>query len=165
MAGDGSVLSQLQQIIEGKPRCGITDTVVHKSSGGKRIGFRGVLQLNGQERQQFVFTGFSYTPEEPESIGVMVKLVKMAMDQDRLILIYFADRKFHRSMVFDPAAFAQFGDQETKAEERQTRKERWVNLPRQYSCTLRELADGDGEPRTEELQRGSPGAEKGWFDV
>lgn len=165
MSGDGSVLSELRQIIEGKPRCGISSQIDHKGSGGKRIGFRGVLQINPQERQRFVFTGFSYLPDEPETIGVMLKLVKIALDQDRLILVYFQDQPFTRSMVFDPAAFERFGEAETKASERQQRGERWVNLPRQYSCSLRELADGDAEPRTDELPRGSPGSQQGWFDV
>jgi hypothetical protein len=164
MAGDGSVLSELRQIIEGKPRCGITDSIRHRGSGNKLIGFRGVLQVNPEERQQFVFTGFSYLPDEPETIGVMQKLVKMAADQDRLILVYYQDHPFYRSMVFHPTAYERVGEPETKAAERQKRGERWLNLPRQYSCSLRELADREAEPRTEELPRGTDGGQ-GWFDA
>jgi hypothetical protein len=160
----GSVLDHLRQLVVNRPKCGISGEIDHKASGGKRIGFRGVLQLNPEERQEFVFTGFSYLPDEPETIGVMVKLVKIAAAEDRLILVYFDDRDFSRSLVFHPAAYERFGESETKDEGRRKRGERWVNLPRQYSCTLRELADGTAEPRTEELPRGSKGG-KGWFDV
>jgi len=81
MSGDGSVLAELKQIIEGKPRCGITSEIIHRATD-KRIGYRGVLQLNPEDRQDFCFTGFSYLPDPPETIGVMRKIQQIALESN-----------------------------------------------------------------------------------
>lgn len=162
MVGDGSVMAEIRDIIRGKSGCGIRDPIYHKPTD-RMIGFRGYLQLNADIQRKFIFTGFDYRPPPPESIGVMKKLVKIGLDQGRLILVYFQDGGFPRSMVFHPVAFEKFGEAETKATERQARDERWVNLDRDFSCTLRDLASGRDEPRTD-AETARDGDLTGWFE-
>lgn len=159
----GEVLAHIHDIVSNRRGSRIASSIRHKGSGGKQIGFRGTLQLTSDWRQKFVLTGFRYMPDPPETIGVMEKLVKVAQGEGRMILVYFDDRSFDGSLVFDPQAYADHGRRRAKNERRQRSGERWLNLPRGWGVELRTYADGRDEPRTTPPDP-EPG-EGGWFSV
>lgn len=160
----GTVLDHVKQVIGGRNGCQITSSIEDKKTG-KRIGFRGIMQMNPHETRKVVLTGFKYLPEPPETIGVMEKIAKVGGAEDRLIIIYFDDRQFHRSLVFHPQAFIEHGITEAKQEERKARGERWLNLDRSWACTLREYADGDASPQVEPTKQEQIRRDGGWFSV
>jgi hypothetical protein len=145
----GTVLSNLKRLVKNRPGCRIQGSVIDKTGTGKQIGYRAIIQVNAEERLKFVLTGFSYLPDEPETIGVMKKIPRIGDGESRLILVYFDDRPLKEAMVFHPQAFLDHGEPEAKEEERQARGERWLNLPREYACRLRGYADGEATPRVE----------------
>lgn len=159
----GSVLADLKKIVSQRERCGIRSSIKHKGSGNRLIGYRGVLQLTETRRERFVFTGFKYMPDPPETIGVMAKLVRIGIAEERLILVYFADRTFERSLVFDPVAYERHGQEGAKKDTRKRRGERWRNLPRQMGAELVDYSQDRDEPSLEPPDTGEP--EKGWFHV
>jgi hypothetical protein len=145
----GTVLSNLKRLVTDRPGCRIQGNIIDKTGTGKQIGYRAILQVNAEDRVKFVLTGFSYLPDEPETIGVMKKIPRIGTGESRLILVYFDDRPLTEAMVFQPQAFLDHGESEAKEKERQARGERWLNLPRGYACSLREYADGEATPRVD----------------
>jgi hypothetical protein len=160
----GTVLDQLYRMVKGRDHCRITSSIEDKKTG-RKIGFRGHMMMDFGEEASVVLTGFKYLPDKPETIGVMEKLAKIGAAEDRIIIIYFADREFHRSLVFHPQAFVAHGIEEVKQEERQERGERWLNLDRDWACTLREYAEGSDEPQVEPTKRQEVERDGGWFSV
>jgi len=160
----GTVLDHLYELITGKDGSRITGSIEDKKTG-RRIGFRAELQLNAHEREMFVATGFSYLPDPPETIGVMEKLAKIGAAESRQILVYFDDRHLAEALVFHPQAFVAHGIEEAKQAERKERGERWLNLDRDWAVSLREFADGDGEPQVEPTKREQIERDGGWFSV
>lgn len=159
----GNVLSNLKQTVKNRTGCRIGSSIIHKAGDGKRIGFRGTLQVSREEREKFVLTGFSYLPDRPETIGVMKKLALIGEAEGRKILVYFLDQPFSRSMLFYPEAFLHHGEPEAKQETRKRRNERWLNLERDLACSLREYADGRDEPQLAPRKKAEP--DGGWFNV
>lgn len=164
MPGDGSVLERLFRMINEKPGCGVKNTIRDKKTD-RKIGFRAVLRMDYGEQEQMVATGFSYLPDRPETIGVMAKIAKIGAAEDRQILVYFDDRPFHGSLIFHPRSFLDHGISEAKQDERKQRGEQWLNLDRDWACTLREYADGKAEPRVEPTKQERIERDGGWFDV
>ena len=164
MPSDGSVLDNLYRLLNERGHSRVTSTVKDKKTD-RKIGFRAQMQMDYGETLDVVATGFSYLPDRPESIGVMEKIARIGAAEDRIIVLYFDDRQFHRSLVFDPQAFIDHGLSEAKQEERKERGERWLNLDRDWACTLREYADGDATPRVEPTKQEEIERDGGWFDV
>lgn len=164
MPSDGSVLDRLYKMLNGRKGCRITSTIKDKKTD-RRIGFRGVMQMDYGDAEKVVLTGFKYLPDRPESIGVMEKIARIGAAEDRIIVLYFDDRQFHRSLIFHPRSFLDHGISEAKQDERQQRGESWLNLDRDWACTLREYADGDATPRVEPTKQEEIERDGGWFDV
>lgn len=164
MPSDGSTLDHLYKLLNERGHSRVTSTVKDRKTD-RRIGFRAQMQMDYGETLDVVATGFSYLPDRPESIGVMEKIAKIGEAEDRIILLYFDDRQFHRSLVFHPASFLDHGIREAKQEERQERGEQWLNLDRDWAVTLREYANGDAEPTVEPTQQEKIERDGGWFDV
>lgn len=145
----GTVLSNLKRQIKNRDGCKLQGEIIDKTGTGKPIGFRCILQISEEERLKFVATGFKYLPDPPETIGVMRKLPNIGLGEHRLVFVYFDDRSMRDGMVFQPLAFTEHGERQTKKESRKKRGERWLNLPRGFGCSLQEYADGIDEPRVE----------------
>jgi len=160
----GTVLDHVFQMLNERRGCQISSQIEDKKTG-RRIGFRGSMQMDYGAAIKAVITGFSYLPDPPETIGVMEKIAKIGAAEERLIIVYFDDRPFHRSLVFHPQAFIEHGLSEAKAEERKQRGERWLNLDRDWAVSLREYADGDASPKEEPTRREQIERDGGWFSV
>lgn len=160
----GAVLDRLGKLIADRRGSQITGNIIDKRTG-KRIGYRGTLQMDFGDRIQAVLTGFKYLPEAPETIGVTEKLAKIGAAEERHVIVYFDDRKLHQAMVFHPEAHIQHGTPEVKKEKRQKRNERWRNLDRSWACTLREFAEQKAEPQVQPRETEQRQAEGGWFDA
>jgi len=159
-----SVLDNVYRMVNGRRGCRITSTVNDRKTG-RKIGFRATMQMDYGDAVKAVITGFSYLPDPPETIGVMEKIAKIGAGESRIIVVYFDDRQFHRSLVFDPQAFIDHGLSEAKQEERKARGERWLNLDRDWAVSLRDYADGDAEPRVEPTKKEQIERDGGWFSV
>lgn len=160
----GTVLDHVFQMMKDRRGCRISSQIEDKKTG-RRIGFRGSMQMDFGDARKVVITGFSYLPDRPESIGVMEKIAKIGAAEERLIIVYFDDRPFHKSLVFHPQAFIEHGLSEAKQEERKERGERWLNLDRDWAVSLRDYADGDGDPRQEPTKKEQIERDGGWFSV
>lgn len=160
----GTVLDHVYRMVNGRNGCRITSSIEDKKTG-RRIGFRAIMQMDFGDAKKVVLTGFSYLPEPPETIGVMEKIAKIGAAEERLIIVYFDDRAFHKSLVFHPQAFIEHGLSEAKQEERKARGERWLNLDRSWACTLREYAEGSDDPQVEPTKQEQIRRDGGCFSV
>lgn len=160
----GTVLDNLYRQVKQRQGC-TAGSSIQDPKQQKRIGFRGTLQVSRNERLKAVLTGFSYCPDPPETIGVMERIAQIAESENRFIVVYFDDRPFRRSMLFEPRAYLDYGQPEAKQEERKQRGERWLNLDRDWAVSLREYADGDATPRVEPTKQEEIERDGGWFSV
>lgn len=164
MAREGSVLDRLYKRLNQGENAQVTSTIKDKKTG-RRIGYRAQIKMDYGETEDVVATGFKYLPDQPETIGVMRKIARIGKAEDRLVLVYFGDRQFDRSLVFHPEAHADYGVTETKDADRQERGEQWLNLKREWGCTLRRYAVGEAVPREEPTKQEEIERDGGWFDV
>lgn len=77
-------------------------------------------------------------------ISVMERLVKRAADKNMTLILRVGDDL----LVFDPVAFVQHGDAQTRDAKRARRGERWLHVPLDWGCPLESYLSGHAEPQT-----------------
>lgn len=107
---------------------------------GKRIAFRATL-----DDETFWISARSSIPNDTD-LGIMERLAKKAADQQKLILIRIGGESIRRGLVFEPEAFLQHGELETRSGERKQRGERWLNLDPEFGCRLSDYVEGRDQP-------------------
>lgn len=107
---------------------------------GKRIGFRATI-----DEHRFWISARKRIPKD-EDLGVMERLAKKAADQNCLLFIRIGSRDFRKGLVFNPHAFLQHGELETREDARSRRGERWLNLDPDFACTLADFVEGRSQP-------------------
>lgn len=150
-----SLLHDTAEIIKGKGvKIEAWDT---DPKSGKRIGFRATI-----DGQQFWISARKRIPSDGE-VGVMLRLVKKAADQDTMLLIRLGNETFRRAYVLDPIAYLEYGERDTKDGSRRQRGERWINIPASWACRLSEYVDGDAAPQREPTEAERIEPDGGWF--